>query len=479
MINRRQFVIGAGSVLATPFILRRSALAQTPRVRRDVMAMAPDDPFFSDYADAVRAMHGLGSGDGRNWRNQALIHLNHCPHGGPTTAMDFVHWHRNYILFYEQICGTLIGKSDFALPYWNWQSGIGQIPDPFYDRNELNVVYWNDPSDAQSDNWGPDEVTTTGVRALAKGSGLKQDPQRGGAFTDQNIESIQRLTDYSLYTGRLEGSPHNSAHVIAGGFQGHMGDGMSPLDPIFWLHHCNVDRLAAEWQAAGNTMPPLDDNFDGQFVDGEGRPVPANSASVVNIGNLGYAYETPSGLITGPAPGPVAMSLFAAPAPQAAMLGTTDQGQQAAANSTTNVSVDTSNLSEALFSARSFRLFSRQGEAKLGAESGRVLARITGVDVSNAARSLIVNVFVNLPEANPQTPFTDPHYAGTFSFFGMAGKMHHPGSYLVDITDALTQLAELGRLSSSELTLQIVPLPTGEGAPDVGFSFGGVEIFRT
>jgi tyrosinase len=26
---------------------------------------------------------------------------------------------------------------------------------------------------------------------------------------------------------------------------------MSPRDPIFWLHHCNIDRLWAEWNARG------------------------------------------------------------------------------------------------------------------------------------------------------------------------------------------------------------------------------------
>ena len=38
---------------------------------------------------------------------------------------------------------------------------------------------------------------------------------------------------------------HNAAHRFIGG---HMGGAYSPNDPIFWLHHANVDRIWAQWQ---------------------------------------------------------------------------------------------------------------------------------------------------------------------------------------------------------------------------------------
>jgi tyrosinase len=229
-------------------------------------------------------------------------------------------------------------------------------------------------------------------------------------------------------------------------------------------------------------LPPLDQKYNGQFVDGDGKSVVnASSKEVVKISDLGYAYETPSGLVTGPgaAPAIAARSLFAAPAPRVeAVLGATRQNFQATANRTTNVAIETTNLAAALFSPHPFRLLSPQGEARLGAEPGRVLARIVGVNAPSAARGLVVNVFINLPQAGPQTPFTDPHYAGTFSFFGMAGQTHHPGDYLVDLTSALSNLAALGGLESKQLTIQVVPLPVGPNAPEAGFSFDGTEIIR-
>ena len=40
---------------------------------------------------------------------------------------------------------------------------------------------------------------------------------------------------------------HNVVHVWVGGS---MGPGTSPNDPVFFLHHCNIDRLWSDWQAA-------------------------------------------------------------------------------------------------------------------------------------------------------------------------------------------------------------------------------------
>ncbi|KAL9119272.1 MAG: hypothetical protein Q9187_004178 [Circinaria calcarea] len=43
---------------------------------------------------------------------------------------------------------------------------------------------------------------------------------------------------------------HNGVHAFVGGMGGHMSAvPFSAFDPIFWLHHANIDRLFAIWQA--------------------------------------------------------------------------------------------------------------------------------------------------------------------------------------------------------------------------------------
>ncbi|KAH7403824.1 hypothetical protein BKA64DRAFT_461089 [Cadophora sp. MPI-SDFR-AT-0126] len=51
-------------------------------------------------------------------------------------------------------------------------------------------------------------------------------------------------------SGSLEGSIHGNYHVLIGGQGGHMSTPiLAAFDPVFWFHHCQVDRLWAFWQA--------------------------------------------------------------------------------------------------------------------------------------------------------------------------------------------------------------------------------------
>ncbi len=57
------------------------------------------------------------------------------------------------------------------------------------------------------------------------------------------------------HRNRLEGwngsRLHNQVHVWVGG---DMAQDTSPNDPVFFLHHCNIDRLWAQWQARNSNQ---------------------------------------------------------------------------------------------------------------------------------------------------------------------------------------------------------------------------------
>ena len=60
----------------------------------------------------------------------------------------------------------------------------------------------------------------------------------------------------------------------------------SPADPLFWLHHANVDRLWARWQQSRPGVPPPNPRELLQPRPLFGVPVRAT----VDAASLGYRY---------------------------------------------------------------------------------------------------------------------------------------------------------------------------------------------
>ncbi|EKG18111.1 Tyrosinase [Macrophomina phaseolina MS6] len=70
------------------------------------------------------------------------------------------------------------------------------------------------------------------------------------------VEHVVSQPDYAAFARALEGIPsfsapniHGSGHFGVGGALGTIGDAAnSPGDPLFYLHHANLDRVLWEWQ---------------------------------------------------------------------------------------------------------------------------------------------------------------------------------------------------------------------------------------
>ena len=71
--------------------------------------------------------------------------------------------------------------------------------------------------------------------------------------------------------------------------------GTSPNDPVFWLHHANVDRLWAQWQASYgiNTYLPTSGGPAGHNLNDTLRHLldTWTPAMVLDISTLGYSYQ--------------------------------------------------------------------------------------------------------------------------------------------------------------------------------------------
>src|SRR5690606_27997531 len=146
--------------------------------------------------------------------------------------------------------------------------------------------------------------------------------QRNTIYTGSNSATplpgyggpVTGFSNYGSVSGNLENNPHNMVHTAVGGFinkkdYGLMSDpGTAALDPIFYLHHCNIDRMWASWNADGNQNPTDQNWLKGPAASGErefimplsnGTPFRYTPEDVTSMDQMDYDYES---LSTGMAP---------------------------------------------------------------------------------------------------------------------------------------------------------------------------------
>jgi tyrosinase len=244
ILDRRSILRSGAALSAAAILPSEDAFAQTVVTRRSIGTMAANDSILVSYRAAVAAMKNLPASDPRNWQRQAQIHNNFCPHRN----WFFLPWHRAYLLAFERICRQLSGNPSFALPYWDWTANpqlpaavanpnAGGGPNPLFNPNRNSQTVTIPPSVA-----GATRIATL----LAETSFEIFASSRP---TGQNNTSSIWLRRQGV-GGPFEAGPHDQVHVRIGG---DMGGFMSPLDPTFWLHHCNIDRLWDRWNRSGRT----------------------------------------------------------------------------------------------------------------------------------------------------------------------------------------------------------------------------------
>jgi tyrosinase len=149
-----------------------------------------------------------------------LVKIHSEPHNMHHTQR-FLPWHRVYLLAIEEALHNI--HPDVCLPYWDWTQASGQ-----------NFPAWLSPV-------LPTVVTPTTtvhvVRAPQSSANL--------ASIAANTPTALAQTTFNNFTSTIEGV-HDSIHVWVGGSMAVIAT--APADPIFWMHHANIDRLWWLWQ---------------------------------------------------------------------------------------------------------------------------------------------------------------------------------------------------------------------------------------
>jgi tyrosinase len=232
-------------------------------VRRNQASLSASD--WAGFIDAVNQTHGVGatapayrdfvslhvaamtSGQGMMWGVHTMRNMG-------TVGRNFLAWHRQYLHLFEQRLQQV--HASVTVPYWDWIADP-TVPPALSDPSLL--TQWSVTRD-WSPQFMPDQAELDAALAKASFVGFQR-----------SLEAV-----------------HGAVHDAVGGTMAGSG---SPGDPLFWLHHANVDRLWDQWHTAHpKALPPN----RGEVL----QPAQWNGAAffgmkvstLTSIGPLGYSY---------------------------------------------------------------------------------------------------------------------------------------------------------------------------------------------
>ncbi|MBY5974187.1 tyrosinase family protein [Ferrimonas balearica] len=296
------------------------------RIRKNVYEISIVETALTWYARAVEEMKSRPVNDPTSWWYMGAVHGNPNLEPRPSNAGTywdqcqhqswfFLPWHRGYITAFEDMVAKTVaslgGPDDWSLPYWDYSESLLSNPearrippdfrDQFYADGTANPLWAPRSADANG-NIG---LRDADVDLGALGQPIFTDPTGfapgfGGPATGFN--------HFGSVNGALESVPHNIVHVRIGGWM--QDPNTAGFDPIFWLHHCNIDRLWEEWLLAnmthGNPLDPAWLNgvsFDMHDGNGNAFTFTADQTQDTTTFMHGYMYDKIS---TAPFAGPFA-----------------------------------------------------------------------------------------------------------------------------------------------------------------------------
>lgn len=463
----------------------------------------PTDPNSKGYKNGTAAfiakvdsIYGINpTGPAAEWKKAALACWSTCTHGSPY----FLPWHRWYMFYFEQIIRTVANAPDFSLPYWDYAANTStslQLPAAFQDPKSPLYESIRGLGFADPVKPGKQDVPMNKIGYLAFSQVDYRPSLVATQFYPAYVGNIVFPPDPAWekygYSGRTETVPHDNVHDGVGGLMGNVPT--AAADPIFYMHHCQIDHLWASWQSyAGNDKinfgqppgtpdQPSADTFASQlfsFVDGTGKLVQVRLPGAVDYKALGYSYDN-----LAPKPGSEQVAAAASAAGAPILASTTPTGTPATLAKQAAVKVGAGGTTLTLTPSAP----PAAKDSKLTASVPATPSTVVLNDVTLVKRPPApLHVFVNLPKgAAPD--ISGPHYAGTISLFklevGEGGGSHagHGGAdtglpdIRIHVGKALEAQRKAGTWTGGPVTVTVATAGAPDTAGDTYLSVGSVEL---
>ncbi|HEY0782220.1 MAG TPA: tyrosinase family protein [Thermoanaerobaculia bacterium] len=519
-----------------------------------------DNPDLLWYAKGVGAMQARPLSDRSSWWFFAAIHGQYVnppqpafpgwgfipgPPAVPTAPLPaqsdqdqfwdqcqhqswyFPPWHRGYLLAIEaQIRADVVqlgGPATWALPYWNYLGpdlefnippAFAQPTLPDGSPNALFVAARYGP-DGDGNVYVP---TPAGIQQHPNDPDFVNGPVTQDCMTNDIYTGSDTATPPPGFggpdtgfshgggsSGNLENNPHNLVHVYVGGdapggqTYGLMSDpGLASLDPIFYLHHANIDRLWAAWNAnAANTNPTEVNWLSGPAAVGDREfvmPWPGAAPWVYtpqqmnSLAQLDYSYD----LLEAPSP-VVAQAQFAQRLRRLGATAVAESVREGEAvtpgKKVERVGANQGPLAMSGAGARTTgkrdpgvrsEVAASLSAAAETAPPDRVFLHLENVRGTRDAS--VLSVYINLPEG--ESPNAHPELlAGSVGLFGLRRASQEDGahggqglSFVLDITKIVDQLHLDHAFDVDTLPVRIVPNRPVPVQADI--TVGRVSVYR-
>jgi N-acetylneuraminic acid mutarotase len=188
----------------------------------------------------------------------------------------FLPWHRLMLAQFEGVIREVLHDEEFTLPYWNPITGN---PDDLI----VPAVFRK-----------PGSSLYNGTRWFWVNNGERIDT----LYRDWiNLDALNEKFYIDSPTGnlgfnpRLDQNPHFFTHFALGGDMAEFSTVGG--DPMFYLHHANIDRLWESWNRLGNTNPtdPAYLNREFSYGDRSGKRVDLPVSAADRTAAMGYEYD--------------------------------------------------------------------------------------------------------------------------------------------------------------------------------------------
>lgn len=474
VVKSNTVIVGEGCKVYTRHDVATLSAAQIASLKKGLLVMMqrsydnPNDPTgFTYQANLHSTIHSSGT----------------CPMGDPSNplwdqcqhASDFFFpWHRMYLYYFERILRAASGDPNLTLPYWNYESSSEQSlpPDfmtPVVPCNQVlpggryGIFKLGDPSShpgcnplyltGRAMNGGQalsagtpsmpaaadDSVAMKGTAFEALGGGFGGGPAPGSPPDPCHFNGLN--------FGDLEKQPHNVIHCQVGGIMCDVNQ--SANDPIFYLHHTEIDHLWKVWlaQGGGRANPTSDTNWMNtsfQFYDETGslvtRPI---KDALDTVTQLDYRYDDD----------PPVQQMMARPAPRR------EEQQQLPSTPPEELAVS-SQTGIALSSEATSAQFKIPPETTLKIQHlledkkfQHAIVLNLEIDHVKDSSGVYYEIYANLP-ANQEPARDSIYYVGNLGLF-------LPGNSLTtigfDLTPSIRAMNDKKAWNGSQLTITFVP----------------------